>query len=73
MEIYPNPATDVLSIRFPASKGMMEVRILNLQGVEIMRSKVNGVASLDVSQLPNGIYLLQCVGAQCETRTWIKQ
>ncbi len=73
MEIYPNPATDVLSIRFPASKGTMEVRILNLQGVEIMRSKVNGVASLDDSQLPNGIYFLQCMGAQCETRTWIKQ
>lgn len=73
VEVFPNPAGEVLHVRLPFSTEPVEARILNLQGVELMRSKVNGVATFDVSQLPKGIYFLQCVGAQSETRTWIKQ
>lgn len=54
--LYPNPASDVLSVNIPAKDAQsVSLYILDLKGkVVISGSNING--QIDVSQLPNGLY-----------------
>ena len=57
-EIYPNPAAQTLNLTFDARTS---VRILALDGTLLSDAGTLPVSSsLDVSFLPNGVYLLQC-------------
>lgn len=64
-QVYPNPATDQLNVKFDAAKGgMNELVISNMLGQEVVRRWVNlkdGVNYLMISEfdsLPKGTYLL---------------
>lgn len=52
--VYPNPATNKISIQ--GSSVVQSIRILDLQGKEIMYGKGN---QMDVFHLPKGVYLLE--------------
>ncbi|MEM9547861.1 MAG: S8 family serine peptidase [Bacteroidota bacterium] len=58
VEMYPNPASDVLMIR--VQDEMSQIRIFNIQGQEVIRQSYKDVdeASLDVSNLSSGAYLI---------------
>ncbi|MEI7663026.1 MAG: T9SS type A sorting domain-containing protein [Bacteroidota bacterium] len=63
LAIFPNPASDVITIRFPRLlKGTTTVEIENITGIPVrsdLRQAVsNGMARLNVAGLPAGIYFV---------------
>ena len=58
-EIYPNPANNFINVRGEAA--MNEIRVLDLNGRNVMNVALNGdtVAKVDVSGLSTGIYMLE--------------
>ena len=59
LQVYPNPATDVVNLNWKPD-GKFDVQLLNTQGQVVLA--MNGVESgnqLDVSALPDGIYMLR--------------
>lgn len=54
LSVYPNPARDAINIQGAAD--ILSVRVLDLQGKELMRSSGQHVS---VSGLPGGMYLLE--------------
>jgi hypothetical protein len=73
VEVFPNPAAEVLHVRLPFSSDLVEARILNFQGVEMLKSSLYSETTFDVAQLPRGIYFLEVGGANRSVRTWIKE
>lgn len=70
--IYPNPASEYLFINLPEGLDFpMRINIMNSMGQKVL-SKTLGSKSntLNVSQLPPGIYYLKC---QSQTRAMISQ
>lgn len=61
LRVYPNPASDLLRIDLP-DDGSYEVTLHNAVGAEVSRIHTEGrsTAEISVSNLPSGIYLLQC-------------
>jgi len=55
--IYPNPATDYISISYPNSNAKDEIKIINKLGETVF--KTNNKHEIDVSGLQNGIYFIQ--------------
>lgn len=62
---YPNPVADRLTVEAHG-----EVRLCTLTGRLLQRHQVRGSATLDLSALPSGTYLLRCNGA---TQKVVKQ
>jgi hypothetical protein len=64
ISVYPNPASDNLNLKWNASgTKYFDIHLYNSIGEEVMRSekmKTNSVTEnkIDISSLPNGIYLL---------------
>ena len=56
INIYPNPAKDYIYIDFPEEK-IKSIKLYNLLGVLLKEQKSNKT-SVDISSLPQGIYLL---------------
>lgn len=59
--IFPNPATDQVTIRFSGIPGMITLQLLNMEGkvLKQLSSSGPGSVSLPVSMYPPGNYLLQ--------------
>lgn len=57
--VYPNPAGDVINISgLPENS---EIQVSNLAGKVLMTQKIlNSPATIDIRQLPKGIYILRC-------------
>lgn len=61
--VYPNPASDVLTVS--GKTILSEIVITNLLGQEVMRQKVNGTSvQVDISRLAQANYILQVYGAE---------
>lgn len=59
VNVFPNPATDKLFIRFPGMVNEFTVEIYNAAGVICMKNTITGSdASLDISTFPPGVYTL---------------
>ncbi|QSE99252.1 BspA family leucine-rich repeat surface protein [Fulvivirga lutea] len=58
--VYPNPASDVLTVQ--TQQENVSLRLLNLNGSEVMEVRPN--VSNDISQLDNGIYFLLISNSQ---------
>jgi len=69
LSIYPNPATQSITLQFPESKSSLDrVTITNLSGIQFLSQQVNGNQSiLDISQLPPGIYVATLITADNKT------
>lgn len=57
--IYPNPANDYLSIQTEESNKQITFSILTYSGKSIVQNMVYSKGEIDISTLPNGIYILQ--------------
>ncbi|NUY80687.1 T9SS type A sorting domain-containing protein [Flavobacterium sp. MAH-1] len=58
--IWPNPATDKLQIRLDASAGFNKVEIYDIVGKKVGENTLeSGAATLDISALPSGLYLVK--------------
>ncbi|MBQ8958457.1 MAG: T9SS type A sorting domain-containing protein [Bacteroidales bacterium] len=67
-EIYPNPARGQFTLRTNYDKGAVSVMMLNMQGQLVKFFTVEGQRTIDVSQLPKGVYTLQMLGGSVVTR-----
>ena len=65
IKVFPNPTADLLQIHLGGAT-MDEIVIYDTQGKEVKRFQIYGAnqATLDVSQLSRGVYLLQLKGNQ---------
>lgn len=61
MNIYPNPATQIVNIEFDTNPGSGEIQLLNIDGRTIINKKCISQADLkiDVSHLQKGIYIIK--------------
>lgn len=69
--IYPNPTDNVLNVRFDESEGQeFQIQLYNLQGqLMVERTSANdNVVTLDVANLPAGIYLVK-IADDYQTKT----
>lgn len=61
--VYPNPATDVLTVS--GKSDLSEIVVRNLLGQEVMRQKVSGAsAQINISGLSQASYILQVYAAE---------
>ncbi|MEQ8926598.1 MAG: lamin tail domain-containing protein [Fulvivirga sp.] len=61
--VYPNPAQDVLLINIPESFGAGEINLLSLTGKIVRSGAIGSISEMNVSNLNNGIYILQVSNA----------
>lgn len=64
VSVFPNPAGNTLHVELPAGmEGHVEVQALDMAGRMVVQQPLNGAArtTLDVSSLPNGLYVLKTV------------
>ena len=60
LEIYPNPAIEVLHVNCPLQDGITEITISSLQGQLLLKSNLAAESSsFDISNLESGIYLIK--------------
>lgn len=60
ISIYPNPTSGLLNIS--GYHGVLDVVISNTQGQVILRSVIKDQATLDLSTLPKGVYMIRLTG-----------
>ena len=72
INIYPNPASDLLNIRIPEVESEdAEVHLYNAEGKELVRKVItdSGLHSFSIEHLPRGVYYLRInQGTQLITR-----
>jgi hypothetical protein len=71
LNIYPNPANDVLNIVTSLNAGeLVSIQIINNLGQVLYQSEIHGNESnIPVNQLANGIYYVQLVNTSHQTTT----
>ncbi len=70
--VYPNPAADVIAVRLPSATTVV---ITNVMGQEVMHMDIAAQASLNVNQLPAGVYSIKASDKQGKVYTakFVKQ
>ena len=66
--ITPNPVKDNMTITTDYELGRMGVHILNSHGVEVRRFSMEKQATIDMSDLPAGLYFVNIVGGKVVTK-----
>ena len=66
LQVYPNPAKNTLYLNIPASSGAAETQTLSVQitdflGRVLSHQTISLDQSIDLSALPNGLYLLSAI------------
>jgi len=68
LTVYPNPATDVLNISLSNGIAVEIVNIYDVSGKLVKTTKLNG-NQIDISQLNNGVYMLEAISANVIFKT----
>lgn len=59
-QVYPNPTTGKVTVKVMGNKSNGEIALFDMQGREILRRRTNGQDThMDLSSLPQGVYLLR--------------
>ncbi len=63
VNVYPNPANDVVRVDFSASVNIGSITVFNAQGVKVAQSEIAGqsLAEVAVHNLPSGVYQIVAV------------
>lgn len=61
INVYPNPSKGEFNIEMPVTKSVVTVNLFNIAGALVYTSKgaVNGVKTIKLDELPDGLYHLQ--------------
>ena len=68
VSITPNPARGQMTITTDYEKGRASVVIINPQGAKVRGFSVDGQRTIDVSDLPSGMYFVHVIGGKVVTR-----
>ena len=71
--LTPNPVKDRLTISTDYNKGRAGVHIINAQGMIVRNFNMIGSTTVDMSDLPAGIYVVQVLGGKMVTKKVIVQ
>ncbi len=70
LEIFPNPAKDVLHINLSGFEGNTEVQLYDMSGRKVMQRRLaNGNTPLNISTLQGGVYLVKILNGDMEEST----
>lgn len=64
--VYPNPATDHLTVDLGMYPSNAQLQIINMMGSTVLTTEVAGSGLIDLSSLPSGVYSLQISGKQLQ-------
>jgi hypothetical protein len=71
LSVYPNPAKDLLNVEYQMSgDSHCEFQLMNMHGTVVSHMQIDDVTSglnkarLDVSNLPNGVYMMKVVAGE---------
>lgn len=73
--VYPNPNSGVFRVQLPSSiQGKCSVSITDLNGHRVFVTETNGVEnlSIDISSIPQGVYLLRVISLNSEYNNFQK-
>lgn len=56
VNIYPNPVKDVLTVE---ASEYQNVEVFDLAGRCVISREISGVANIDMSQMPKGVYIVK--------------
>lgn len=71
IKLFPNPAKGVVNVLLPSNSGNSNVEISNTEGMVVKQLQLNNtVSTIDVSELPTGIYFVKI---QMSSRTVIEK
>lgn len=75
IELYPNPATEIINIKLPSGVEMATVELLSINGVVLKTIAINSsVTPVDISAMAKGIYIFRITSANSNTVVrWIKE
>jgi len=77
LNLYPDPAAEVLNVEFSAAMQAVQVRVLDMQGQVVREWKENaahGKLMMDVSELSAGVYVLEVRGEKSvEKKKFVKK
>ena len=73
VKLTPNPVKDILTITTDYDKGNVGVQIINAQGVIVRKFNMEGTATVDMSHLPTGVYMVQVLGGKLITKKIVKK
>lgn len=63
VEVYPNPANDMLNIRIPSGIGAAKAELHDITGKLLISANCTGsLTQIDATSLPQGVYLLNVSG-----------
>ncbi len=73
ISVYPNPATEILNISLNYDKDV-NLTLINMLGKAVMSKNINNFATIDVSNLTQGVYLIKMniEGKQYSSKLFIK-
>ncbi|RMF49219.1 MAG: T9SS C-terminal target domain-containing protein, partial [Bacteroidetes bacterium] len=55
----PNPASHFVWVEVPPTYGLAKARLYTLEGRQLQETSFSGQAEIDLSRLPQGLYLLE--------------
>ncbi|SHM22341.1 S8 family peptidase [Chryseobacterium polytrichastri] len=63
IEIYPNPASNYISVRSQENKNV-DFEIINMAGQSILKNSTSSDRKLNISELPKGTYIINATDGQ---------
>ena len=75
LSIYPNPATDKITIEITEGQAPSQLSMINLNGEEVLtRSLIKPKTQIDISTLPGGVYFVRLTNDKIvEVGKFVKQ
>ncbi|MCR5645569.1 MAG: T9SS type A sorting domain-containing protein [Bacteroidales bacterium] len=71
--ISPNPVRGHMTITTDYDKGRVTVKIIDSHGVMVRNFSMAGTSTVDVADLPAGVYIVHIIGSQALTRKVVVQ
>lgn len=62
LEVFPNPTSSILTVKFDSKKDGEGISIINSQGKRLIYKNIKSGESIDVSYLSSGVYMITMEG-----------
>jgi hypothetical protein len=75
VSIYPDPATEKITIEISKAEKQSNLSIVNLEGQQLITSQITGPKTqIDISNLPSGVYFVRLTNDKTvEVGKFVKQ